>query len=45
MRESQQSFGEMSEDRNSRPTFEKVVNSMVIVDYVSGANKDKEIPD
>ena len=44
MSESQQSFGKMSQDRNNRPTFEKEVNSMVIVDYVGDANRDKEIP-
>ena len=28
-----------------RPTFEKVMNSMVIVDYVDDVKKDKEISD
>lgn len=28
-----------------RPTLEKVVNSMVIVDYVDDVKKDKEISD
>ena len=28
-----------------RPTFEKVMNSMVIVDYVDDVKTDKEISD